>query len=194
MVGEHQPGHGLGQGWQVGEGQALLGLGLVQSIAQQPPVCMVQPQRLKGLRISARCCAACQPLQPACVVVLPHKRLEQSHRYPFMAVVVALVQSWVLELVLECLRGFAQVVQQGRQGGQGGDVRQVVPGVFIVCAANCFCHLCAPRCCLSSRPLCRPGRCKARQIWGNYVSNTAKYSCNAARCVRVALTGAVVSS
>ena len=101
----------------------LLGLGLIQPIAQQPSACMVQPLSLQSLRIGVRVGMGRQPLQPARVIVLPHKGLEEPYRHPFMAVVVALAQTGVFELVLKRLCGLAQVVQQGGECGQGGHQR-----------------------------------------------------------------------
>lgn len=75
MVGEHQPGHCLGQWRQSGEWQMLRGAGLVQAVAQQTPACVIQPQRFKCLGIRTRFGAGGQLLQPAGIAITAHKGL-----------------------------------------------------------------------------------------------------------------------
>ena len=53
-------------------------------------------------------------LQPLGIITLAHESHEQTNRHPFMAVVVPLAWTWILESILKGVGGLAKVMDQGR--------------------------------------------------------------------------------
>ena len=130
VVGQHQPGNGLGQR---GVGQAhKRGLHVrIHAVALQAAPLPVQPGGIVFRR------GVGQAGQPGGIVVGAHKGLEQPQRHPFVPVLVALRVAvgggqLAAQPHLEGLAGFAQVVQQRGQGGQQVDVLAGVPVVLVV--------------------------------------------------------------